>query len=97
MAIAAGFDQSWVFASFGMGWSLSLFASSLCSYSVQLCYSGNRPGVKVLVTTGDAARAEMSPDTVGPVLAKPYTGRDLLDRVQRALTKPVADDSGGTK
>jgi CheY-like chemotaxis protein len=31
----------------------------------------NRPGVKVLVTTGDAARAEMTPDAMGPVLAKP--------------------------
>jgi CheY-like chemotaxis protein len=54
----------------------------------------NRPGVKVLVTTGDPARAEMTPDAVGPILAKPYTGRDLLDRVQKALTKP---DSSGAK
>jgi CheY-like chemotaxis protein len=45
----------------------------------------NRPGVKVLVTTGDPARTEI-PDAVVPILAKPYTGRDLLDRVQQALT-----------
>ena len=57
----------------------------------------NRPGVKVLVTTGDATRAEMIPEAVGALLAKPYTGRDLLDRVQRALTKPVADESEATK
>ena len=57
----------------------------------------NRPGVKVLVTTGDATRAEMIPEAVGALLAKPYTGRDLLDRVQRALMKPVADESEATK
>jgi CheY-like chemotaxis protein len=54
----------------------------------------NRPGVKVIVTTGDPARADMTPDAVGPILAKPYTGRDLLDRVQEELTKRSADSSG---
>jgi CheY-like chemotaxis protein len=44
----------------------------------------NRPGVKVIVTTGDPARTEL-PDAVGSILAKPYTGRDLLGRVQQAL------------
>jgi CheY-like chemotaxis protein len=46
-----------------------------------------RPDVKVLVTTGDASRMVDIPQTVGPILAKPYTGRDLLDRVRQALTK----------
>ena len=53
-----------------------------------------RPGVKVLVTTGDAARMVDIPQTMGPMLAKPYTGRDLLDRVRQALMKPSGD--GGT-
>jgi CheY-like chemotaxis protein len=44
----------------------------------------NRPGVKVVVTTGGAMRSEIPP-AVEPLLAKPYTGRDLLDRVKRAL------------
>jgi CheY-like chemotaxis protein len=44
----------------------------------------NRPGVKVIVTTGDPARTNI-PDAVGQLLAKPYTGRDLLNRVQQAL------------
>jgi CheY-like chemotaxis protein len=39
-----------------------------------------RPDVKVLVTTGDASRTVDIPQTIGPILAKPYTGRDLLDR-----------------
>jgi CheY-like chemotaxis protein len=45
-----------------------------------------RPGVKVLVTTGDASTVGI-PQTIGPILAKPYTGRDLLDRVRQTLTK----------
>lgn len=47
----------------------------------------NRPGVKVLVTTGDASRTAEIPEIVEPFLAKPYTGRDLLERVKQALTK----------
>jgi hypothetical protein len=42
-----------------------------------------RPGVKVLVTTGDASRTVDIPKTVGLVLAKLYTSRDLLDRYDR--------------
>jgi DNA-binding NtrC family response regulator len=46
----------------------------------------NRPGVKVLVTTGgDAAPL---PSAVGPLLPKPYTGRDLAARIAEALGKP---------
>ena len=54
-----------------------------------------RPGVKVLVTTGDASRMVDIPQTIGPIFAKPYTGRDLLDRVRQALTKPSADRGAG--
>ena len=50
-----------------------------------------RPGVKVLVTTGDGSRIGDIPETIGPFLAKPYTGRDLLDRVRQALMKPSGD------
>jgi CheY-like chemotaxis protein len=45
----------------------------------------NRPGVKVLVTTGDTSRT--IPETIESFLAKPYTGRDLLDQVRQLLTK----------
>jgi CheY-like chemotaxis protein len=51
----------------------------------------NRPGVKVLVTTGVASRTVDIPEALGLILAKPYTGHDLLDRVRQTLTKP----SGG--
>jgi CheY-like chemotaxis protein len=54
-----------------------------------------RPGVKVLVTTGDASRTVDIPQTIGPILAKPYTGRDLLDRVRQTLTKRSADGDAG--
>ena len=54
-----------------------------------------RPGVKVLVTTGDASRTVDIPQAVGLVLAKPYTSRDLLDRVRQALTKPSVDGGAG--
>jgi CheY-like chemotaxis protein len=53
----------------------------------------NRPGVKVLVTTGCALGSDVPP-IAGALLAKPYTGRDLLDRVKQALAKPA--DSGGS-
>jgi CheY-like chemotaxis protein len=46
----------------------------------------NRPGVKVLVTTGRALDRDVPP-IAGALLAKPYTGRDLLDRVKQALEK----------
>jgi CheY-like chemotaxis protein len=44
----------------------------------------NRPGVRIVVTTGAAPRTEI-PRSVEPLLPKPYTGRDLLDRVKQAL------------
>lgn len=48
----------------------------------------NRPGVKVLVTTG-TSRIEVPTEIVEPLLAKPHTGRDLLDRIKQALaTRP---------
>jgi DNA-binding NtrC family response regulator len=54
----------------------------------------NRPGVKVLVTTG-ASRVDLPPEIVEPLLAKPYTGRDLLDRVKQALARR-SDDGGSS-
>jgi CheY-like chemotaxis protein len=54
----------------------------------------NRPGVKVLVTTGVAATTGI-PQTVDPLLAKPYTGRELLDRLKQALAKQSDDDCAG--
>ena len=54
----------------------------------------NRPGVKVLVTTG-ASRVDLPPEIVESLLAKPYTGRDLLDRVKQALAKR-SDDGGSS-
>jgi CheY-like chemotaxis protein len=47
----------------------------------------HRPGVKVLVTTGNTSSMDSNPETVEPLLAKPYTGRDLVERVKDALTK----------
>jgi hypothetical protein len=44
----------------------------------------NRPGVKVIVTTGEASVPDLPP-AVGPLLPKPYTGRDLLARITEAL------------
>ncbi len=48
----------------------------------------NRPGVKTLITTGRPFDRG-APPAAGVFLAKPYTGRDLLDRVKRALAKPA--------
>jgi CheY-like chemotaxis protein len=53
---------------------------------------GNRPGVRVLVTTGATARTDIA-STIGPILAKPYTGRDLLDRVRQALARRSDEES----
>jgi CheY-like chemotaxis protein len=52
--------------------------------------SGNRPGVKALITTGGALDVSALP-TTAPLLPKPYTGRDLLDRVRQSLVKPADD------
>ncbi len=46
----------------------------------------NRPGVKTLITTGRPIERG-APPMAGAFLAKPYTGRDLLDRVKQALAK----------
>ena len=51
----------------------------------------HRPGVKILVTTGDASRMAGVPQTVESFLAKPYTGRDLVDRIKDALTEGSDD------
>ena len=51
----------------------------------------NRPGVRVLVTSGGAPRSDI-PRTIEPVLVKPYTGRDLLDRIRQALGKRSDED-----
>lgn len=50
----------------------------------------NRPGVRVIVTTGGEPNPQLPPGT-GALLAKPYTGRDLLARVKEALTAPLPD------
>jgi CheY-like chemotaxis protein len=55
-----------------------------------------RPGVKVLVTSGDASRNADIPQTVESFLAKPYTGRDLVARIKQALTKRSDDEGGGS-
>jgi CheY-like chemotaxis protein len=47
----------------------------------------NRPGVKVLVTTGDASRMAEVPRTIESFLGRPYTGRDLVGGVKRALAQ----------
>jgi DNA-binding NtrC family response regulator len=46
-----------------------------------LCH---QPRIKVLVTTGDASRMAEVPPTIES-LAKPYTGRDLVDEVEKVL------------
>jgi nucleotidyltransferase/DNA polymerase involved in DNA repair len=53
----------------------------------------NRPRVKVLATTGDSSIHDVPPIT-GALLAKPYTGRDLLDRIRQA--KPSDEGSTST-
>ena len=55
----------------------------------------NRPGVKVLATTGDASIRDVPP-IAGAILAKPYTGHDLLDRIRQALAKPSDEGSTST-
>jgi CheY-like chemotaxis protein len=47
----------------------------------------NRPGVKVLVTTGDFSRMAEVPRTIVAFLGKPYTGSDLADRVEKTLAQ----------
>jgi CheY-like chemotaxis protein len=46
----------------------------------------NRPGVKTLITTGRPLERGAPPVEVA-FLPKPYTGRDLLDRVKHVLVK----------
>ena len=57
----------------------------------------HRPSVKVLVTTGDASRMTDVPPPLEPLLAKPYTGRDLLDRVKQALMNRLNEGGAGPK
>ncbi len=47
----------------------------------------HRPGVKTLITTGRPLERGAQPIAVA-FLAKPYTGRTLLDRVKQALAGP---------
>jgi CheY-like chemotaxis protein len=54
--------------------------------------SSNRPGVKILVTTGAAMSTEVTL-TIEPILAKPYTERHLVERVNRALMKGSDDET----
>jgi DNA-binding response OmpR family regulator len=55
----------------------------------------NRPGVQVIVQTGDAT-VELSEDLeeFAPILRKPFTGRDLLDRVKLALARGRSSNAG---
>ena len=52
----------------------------------------NRAGVRVIVTTGRDPAARL-PREVGPLLAKPYTGRGLHARIREALSLPDAFSS----
>ncbi len=54
--------------------------------------SSNRPGVKTLITTGRPLES-VAPALAGRFLAKPYTGRDLLDRVKQALDKSAIGEA----
>ena len=56
----------------------------------------NLPGIKVLVTTGVAPTTGI-PQTIGPLLTKPYTGPELLDRINQALAKQSKDDRAGPR
>jgi CheY-like chemotaxis protein len=47
----------------------------------------NRPGVKTLITTGRPLERG-APPIAGAFLAKPYTGRNLLERVKQELVTP---------
>jgi CheY-like chemotaxis protein len=53
----------------------------------------NRPGVEVIVASGDDSSKERAEQdsTFGLFLPKPYTGRALLDLVQQALTRRAPD------
>jgi CheY-like chemotaxis protein len=52
----------------------------------------NRPGVKVLLTSGAPPEIGVPP-RLEPVLAKPYTGHNLVDLVRRTLAKPSATEA----
>jgi DNA-binding NtrC family response regulator len=47
----------------------------------------NRPGVKVIVTTGEETHPQL-PSGIGPILQKPCTGHDFAARVRETLSKP---------
>jgi CheY-like chemotaxis protein len=56
----------------------------------------NRPGVEVIVTSGDALAKDVADQALefGAFLVKPYTGRALLDLVIQALAKRAPDIGG---
>ncbi|HLH49754.1 MAG TPA: response regulator [Roseiarcus sp.] len=56
----------------------------------------NRPGVEVIVTSGDALAKDVADQSLQFVafLPKPYTGRALLDLVIQALAKRAPDIGG---
>ena len=57
----------------------------------------NRPGVQVIVQTGDATiELPEALQEFAPILRKPYTGRDLVDRVRLALAKRQPPDARGS-
>jgi DNA-binding response OmpR family regulator len=56
----------------------------------------NRPGVQVIVQTADATiELPAALQELAPILRKPFTGRDLLDRVRLTLAKPQPPDAAG--
>jgi CheY-like chemotaxis protein len=57
---------------------------------------GNRPGVKVLITSGRVLTID-DPQMAEAFIAKPYTGRDLLDRVKQALAKSAGGETEGNR
>ena len=56
----------------------------------------NRPGVEVIVTSGDALAKDVADQSLefAAFLVKPYTGRALLDLVIQALAKRAPDIGG---
>ena len=50
----------------------------------------NRPGVRVVIQSGESVAMPEDLAEFGPILPKPYTGRDLLNRVKFELSKVSA-------
>jgi DNA-binding NtrC family response regulator len=57
----------------------------------------HRPGVEIIICSGDLRSKERMGEStkLGAFLAKPYTGRALLDLVKRALAKGTPEIHGG--